>query len=49
MIPADLEHDDLEPAGFLGATRHDFDDHRLCDPDACPNTEQPASSPADDA
>ena len=43
MIP-DLEHDDLEhdlePVGFLGSTRHDFDDHRLCDPDVCPNAEQ---------
>lgn len=35
----DLEHD-LEPVGYLEATRHDFDDHRQCDPDACPNAEQ---------
>lgn len=42
-----FEHDDYgdmypEPTGFMGATAHDRDDHRLCDPDACPNAE-PAS------
>lgn len=46
MIPEDLEvwPDDEEggvlTSGFLGSTRHDFDDHRQCDPDACPNAEQ---------
>lgn len=34
------EQGDWEPSGFLGATAHDFDDHRRCDPRACPNTEQ---------
>lgn len=29
-----------DPAGFLGATAHDRDDHSRCDPRACPNTEQ---------
>ena len=28
-----------DPVGFLGATAHDFDDHRRCDPRACPNAE----------
>lgn len=29
-----------EPTGLMGATAHDFDDHRRCDPRACPNAEQ---------
>lgn len=40
--PFDDDYGDVtwEPSGFLGATAHDFDDHRRCDPRACPNAEQ---------
>ena len=31
--------DSWEPTGFLGATRHDMDDHSRCDPGSCPNAE----------
>ena len=40
--PDDTDDDGSTIVGFLGATAHDRDDHRRCDPDACPNAE-PAS------